>query len=258
MNKFRFSKALLPLFFIFGCSVKEVRDGCPCRLLLDMTSVDKVDQSPFTLFIASKVGFEYSTVMDGDICDDTCVVEVPRTKLDVVLWSGDEGRMDNNGLVIPFGQQCPRIYMYATEIDADGELIYNRVALKKNYCLLSVSVEDPHEVSGMKISGGVDGFDKLGRPHCGEFSVFSPISMEYSSSAVFSIPRQDGGPLYLELIEPEDKIRRLPLHDYIFELGYDWMAKDLNDLNMVVSYTPVGVTVNIKSWDEELIVDVVI
>lgn len=258
MNKFSFSIAILPLLFIIGCSIKEVRDGCPCRLLLDMTSVDMVDQSPVTLFVFSDEGFDFSTVIDNDDFKDTCVVDVPRTELKVTVWSGNKGYMDNDGLAIPFGQQCPPVYIHNAEIDADGEVVCDVVVMKKNYCLLNVSIDGIHEVNCMTIKGGIDGFDKSGNPHYGDFSVYAQNMMGALSSVSFYIPRQNGTPLYLDVTENDGKIRRFPLHDYISEFGYDWASKDLNDLNIVLNYTPVGVIVTIKDWDEELTIDVVI
>ena len=258
MKKFSFLTAILPIFLISGCSVKENRDGCPCRLFLDMTSVDVLDQSPFNLDIFSDDGFKFSAVLGSDNFQDTCVVDVPRNGLDVIVWSGGRSFMNERGLSIPLGQDCPPVYIYSVRLDANGEAIYDSVNLRKNYCLLSVSVEDPHKVRYMTVRGGVSGFDKLGKPCHGEFSVFSQPNNGIVSSSNFCLPRQDETPLYLDVTESDGRVVTFPLHDYIAEFGYDWSEPDLNDLNMQLNYTPVGVTITIKSWDEELIIDVVI
>ena len=257
MKKFSFLSAILPLLILVGCSVKEGRDGCPCRLFLDMTSVDKLEQSPFTIYILSDDGFEFSAVLDYENVQDTCIVDVPKTALYVVVWSGVHSYMDDGGLTIPLGQDCPPVYIYSAELDADGEAVYDVVSLKKNYCILNVSVEDPNEVESMVVRGGVAGFDVLGKPLYGEFSVLGQMQGIVPSSC-FNIPRQDGSPLYLDVTENNGKVRTFPLHDYISEFGYDWSDPDLEDLNMILNYTPVGVTITIRSWDEELTIDVVI
>lgn len=258
MKKFKFLIAIFPLLVLLGCSVKEKRDGCPCRLFLDMTSLDMVDQSPFELHVLSDDGFEYKAVLDVENFKDTCVVDVPRTGLDVMVWSGGSSFMDENGLTIPFGRDCPPVYIYSARLEADGESIYDVVKLRKNYCLLSISIEQPDAVISLTVRGGVSGFDKLGKPSGGEFSVYSDVAHKSHPSISFCLPRQNEAPIYLDVTESDGRIRTFPLHDYIAEFGYDWSKPDLNDLNMILNFTPVGVTITIKSWEEELIIDVVI
>ena len=48
--------AVMIVSAIAGCSVKEDRGGCPCRLYLDMTNVDMSVMSPLSLYVASVDG----------------------------------------------------------------------------------------------------------------------------------------------------------------------------------------------------------
>ena len=113
----------LSLMVASGCSVKEERDACPCRLFLNLQSVDRIDQTPCSLRIISDDGFEYSSVIGGNDFQDPYIIDVPRTGLDVVVCSGAEGYMDEQGISIPLGNECPPVYIHSSRVDAAGETV---------------------------------------------------------------------------------------------------------------------------------------
>lgn len=250
--------AVLSLMAIPGCSIKEERDECPCRLFLDLQSVDRIDQTPCLLRIISDDGFEYSTVIGGRDFQDTYIIDVPRTGLDVVVWSGADGYMDEQGISIPLGNGCPPVYVHSSRVDAAGESVCDTICLRKNYCILNVSIDSPAGVDGMMVRGEVDGYDRTGNPHNGEFRIYFQSDASNFASGRFNIPRQDDRSLYLDVFESDGMVKTFPLHEYISAFGYDWEERDLNDLNMHLNYTTAGVVVSVKVWDEEFVIDVVI
>ena len=249
---------LFVLFGIIGCSVKEERDACPCRLFLDLTSVDIMDCSPVQLYIMSEDGIEYEAEFNNDNFQDTCILVVPRKELDIVLWSGGDGYMDNNGLTIPLGEDSPPVYIHSRNLLAHGESVHDVVTLEKNYCILGVDFVDPDRVQGLALRGDVAGFDRYGRPVGGEFCVCSHVDSLSGLHNTFYVPRQVGNSLYLDVEEASGKVKTFPIHEYISEFGYDWKDRNLNDLNMLLEYTPVGVSITIRGWDQEIVFDVVI
>ena len=68
----------------------------------------------------------------------------------------------------------------------------------------------------------------------------------------------NGYSLYLDVEEASGKVKTFPIHEYISEFGDDWKDRNLNDLNMLLEYTPVGVSITIRGWDQEIVIDVVI
>lgn len=254
----RFSLITLSVALALGCSIKEERDGCPCRLFLDLTSIDVADQCPFFLSVFSDDGFEYQAVLDKNNFEDTCVVEVPRTELDIVVWSGGEDYMDERGLTIPLGSECPPVFIYSKSVHSKGEAVYDMVFLKKNYCILNLDFEDGHRVESLLLRGNVNGFDKSGNPVRGEFNVSSESDSVSVASAMFSIPRQNDSPLYLDVKELDGMTRTFPLHEYMSDFGYDWGGNDLVDLNMTLSYTASEMSITIRDWEKELVISVVI
>ena len=256
MRKYRIFILFLLMGVIPGCSIKEERDGCPCRLFLDMTSVDAADQAPFTISVFSEEGFVCNTVLESDEFVDTCVFEVPRSVLDVVAWSGGGKFLDDEGLSIPLGDECPPVFIHQGRLDAKGEAVYNQVRLHKNYCILSVNFVDDHMVKRLVLRGAVSGFDKVGNPVPGDFYV--QAQSDPVTSGRFYIPRNSGYPLYLDVMELDGVTRTFPLHDYMSEYGYESDGKDLCDLNMSLEYTPVGITLTIQGWDEEIVLNIAI
>ena len=250
--------AILYIYVISGCSVKEERDGCPCRLFLDMTSIDILDQSPLTLRVISDAGFEFSEVLESDNFCDTCVIDVPKSDLYVVVWSGTAEYLDESGVTIPLDCDCPPVYICSKKICAEGEAVYEQVNLKKNYCILSVEFAEPADVVGLVVRGEVAGFDRAGNPRPGDFRVSSMSDSISDVLSRFYIPRQKQTCLYLDVTESDGMVKTFPLHEYISELGYDWEANDLDDLNVILEYTPVGVSITIKGWEREIIINVVI
>ena len=256
MRKYSVLALFLSLTMLSGCSIKEKRDGCPCRLFLDMTSVDAADQVPFVISVFSDEGFEYREIFDSQVFMDTCIVEVPRSELDIVVWSGGGDYLDDEGLKIPLGEGCPPVFIHQSRVEAKGEAVYDVVRMNKNFCILSVNVVEPHEVVSLALRGGVAGYDKGGNPHQGDFHLHSDY--DQASSCKFYIPRQSGTALFLDATESDGMTRTFPLHEYMSEYGYIWDGDQLNDLNMSLEYTQVGITLTIQGWEEEIVVNVVI
>ena len=53
-------------------------------------------------------------------------------------------------------------------------------------------------------------------------------------------------------------VNRLPLGEYIIRSGYDWAAKDLSDVSVVLDLEKQQVMVTVSGWDEIVVMDVVI
>ena len=249
--------ALLSLLMINGCSVKEERDACPCRLFLDLTSVDMSVSSPLTLYVASADGFEYVEVLDAEEGEE-CVVEVPRTYIDIVGWSGCDGYMNGREMRIPVGMECPPVYIHTAGIVADGEAVYNTVHLRRNHCVLSVAFAEPEDIGFLTVRGEVAGFDKVGKPMNGEFCVRAQGNPSVTTPVEFCIPRQNTGHLYLDVADALGFVRTFPLHKYIAAVGYDWTSDDLDDLSLTLNYTESSISIVIQGWTEEFVIGVVI
>ena len=248
---------VMSLALMWGCSVKEERGACPCRLFLDMTQVDMSVMSPLSLYVASGDALVHEAVFSQGT-PDMYEAFVTRSELDIVGWSGGDGYVSENGLAIPLGYDCPPVYIHSSNVLAEGEYVTDTVRMRKNHCVLNVMFVKTEELQSMTVRGSVCGYDYRGYPKPGDFMVYCPVSPSGVSSTQVCLPRQVGDPLYLDVVDAGGKTRTFPLREYIAAAGYDWSEPDLKDLNITLNYTLATVSLVVLGWDEEFVFDVVI
>ena len=113
--KIRSSKALSVIvgaLLCAGCAVKEYRESCPCRLVLDFSEVDTSAVSSADLYVTVPDGYVLTDCVDSERFAMDYTAIVPRTVLQVNLMSGAGGLMAESGLSIPLGEDCPPVYMH--------------------------------------------------------------------------------------------------------------------------------------------------
>ena len=107
------SVVLLPVCVIMsvaGCSVKEDRDRCPCRLLVDFSAVGSGVPHVVDLCVTSADGFLFNDVVDIDGLDGIYAVDVPKGTVRVNVYAGDEGcGADDGSLIIPSSCSVERL-----------------------------------------------------------------------------------------------------------------------------------------------------
>ncbi len=244
--------------FICGCSVKEERKDCPCRLFLDMTAVDMAVMSPLSLYVSSDGEQVCGTVLESDDSVSPYVVEVPRTELSVSVWSGGDDLVSHGGMTIPIGSDCPRVYLHSSSLVADGDYVCDTVLLRKNHCVLTMFFSETEEPYALMVRGNVAGYDASGKPVKGIFQVPVPVDTTMAVPAQVCLPRQTGDELNLDLTDRSGNLRTFPLHEYIRQMGYDWTEPDLKDLKLTLNYTLTAVSLIIQGWNEEFVFDIVI
>ena len=250
--------AVMIVSAIAGCSVKEDRGGCPCRLYLDMANVDMSVMSPLSLYVASVDGLVHEAVLDSGYSGSVYEAYVAREELDIAGWSGARDYVSQEGLSIPLGYDCPPVYIHSSSVHAEGESVRDTLRMRKNHCVLNVRFISAEAFSAMTIRGSVAGFDRRGYPKPGEFRVYCSMDSLEESSTQVCLPRQVGDPLYLDVTDSNGKLRTFPLREYIAATGYDWSEPDLKDLDLTLNYTLTTVSLVVSGWDEEFIFDVVI
>ena len=129
---------------LVSCSIKEDRSECPCRLRLDLSPVDaNVVGGKLLLSIRNEDGFSYSDTVDLSVGTGLLEVKVPRTGVRVNLWSCEAADfVGEDGLVIPFGDECPSVRMFSSYVDTDCETCTETVGIIKNYCRLTVMMDE--------------------------------------------------------------------------------------------------------------------
>ena len=250
--------AMVSMSVFAGCSVKEERGGCPCRLFLDMTAVDMQAMSPLSLFVSADGYLAHEAVLDAGKVPDIYEVYVSRTDLDVIGWSGGEDYITKDGLAIPLGYDCPPIFIHSSQVRAEGESVCDTVRMRKNHCAMNIRFMNAERFAAMTVRGGVAGFDSRGKPKPGEFKAYCKMDTLENSSAKVILPRQIGDSLHLDVEGFDGKVKTFPLHEYIAATGYDWSEPDLKDLDLNLNYTLTSVSLIVSGWDEEFTFNVVI
>lgn len=258
MKRFKslFSVVLLGVV-LSGC-VKERRGFCPCRLLLDLSDLDTSVVSSVRINIVGPDGYVFDTLADSTLFQDEILVRVPKGGCRLNVYSGEHGLAEpHGGLQIPLGEECPPVYMQSSHLDTDRELLRRQVSLRKNFCRLSVYVEDAvHFPFSLAVRGTVSGYDGEGAPSSGAF--FYGVDSVTDLDWVLSVPRQVDDSMLLEVSDGTDILKTFALGEYISASGYDWTAADLQDITIGIDYTRTKLTVSIRGWDEVYEFDVVI
>ena len=256
------SVVLRVLFLAFfaglsACSVKEDRDACPCKLLLDFSSSDLPDETIVDLnFISTDGFFNNTSVVVGE--ERTFLFEVPRTDLYIQAFYGDEGFMQGEkGLVIPESRQCPEIYMEVLKLDTRKEAVKQEVKLYKNYCNIEVCFQGITDFRyDAMIDGRVCGYDLEGDVAPGHFNFM--LFPDEEGHCMVRVPRQSDASLVLKIQDVDGYMKTFALGEYIIESGFDWKSPDLKDVLVHIDYAHTQIVFTINDWQKTVDFDVII
>ena len=256
----QFSNLLLAVVLgmtVIGC-VKEHRDMCPCRLSLDFSRLDTSLIKSARVNVVGPGGYVHDeSVGRGQFAEDL-QISVPKGGCMLCVYSGEQGMASpDKGLFIPYGEDCPPVHMCAAYLDTECESYRKVVVLRKNYCRLSVLVEDPeHFAFGLAVRGSVSGYGADGAPVKGDF--FYDREPFADDEWVMSVPRQTDDSMTLEVNDGTSVLKTFALGEYIRASVYDWNALDLGDITVGIDYTRTKMTIMVQGWDEVYEFDVVI
>lgn len=232
-----------------ACSVKEDRTPCPCLLEIDFTCPEEADAGHVGLMVDSQDAVIWKDTVDIMREGDGYHVPVPRTRIHVRAWTGTDDHVSELGILIPLGQDCPRVYMHDSDLSADGEYCREDVVLRKNHCVLTLLTEGEGRVSSvMKLKGNVAGYDTQGHPVQGDFEfVLDDDGLEEGYIAV--LPRQTDASLMLELDDGKGNHKAFALGRYIVSSGYDWSAPELEDVTVTIDYALTEIRLVVSGWE---------
>lgn len=239
------------LFLVVGCSVKENREDCPCRLILDMRGIDTVLVRQLNLLATSPDGVVFSDTVHARDFSKLYVRDVPHAQMRINAWTG------SSELLIPYGCECPPFYMTSFDADTRGEICRSSVDLRKNHCRLDVLFDGRDKIPyRLTFRGNIDGYGDDGFPSSGDFAcVAYPVGRGEGSRVV--IPRQLDSSLLLD-VEDEGTavLKTFAIGEYLCAGGYDWTADDLEDATVILDYYITGIKVTYKGWDKEYSYDI--
>jgi len=245
---------ILLLMSVLSC-VKEDRESCPCRLMLDLSGIDTSVVKVLNIQAFNSDGVVFSDTLSIEDFDCIYVREVPRDDMRLTLWGGCNAHED---LHIPYGMECPPLYMSSFDADARGETVFRKVVLLKNHCNLTVLFEGREQMPySLTFRGNVDGYDNDGSPSAGEFSCVAYPSQTDASRVI--LPRQTDDSLLLDVEDMESSVlKTFAIGKYLTASGYDWTEDNLEDATVILDYHVTGITITYKGWDEEYTYDIIL
>lgn len=245
------------LLCMAACSVKEDRMECPCRLVLDMRDVDTSIIKEADVYVQASQGFVFNEVMDSHHLGSEYVMSVPKGRVYVWAYSGAEEHSPGpEGLRIPYGDDCPEVYMHCSSLESLQESVVEKIRMLKNHSVLTVHLQSEYSTAyDVAVTGNVNGYDAEGRPSEGGFRY--EISFEDGVGKVV-LPRQTDASLKLEVTDGEGSFRVFSLGEYIESSGYDWTRENLEDITMTLDYALSSVGFRINDWEKEYHFDIVI
>ena len=243
--------AICCLLSCVSCSIKEDRMACPCRLVLDFSGNDTVSVRSARLLVNASEGFCLADTLTCEDFEDKYMVSVPRGEVNVLAWYGCEGSVGRNeGLKIPYGEDCPEVYMDFFDIEAVAEETRHEVRLTKNHCRTTICVKTEEDFPyRLLVKGDIDGYEPDGLPSYGSFMY--ELELSDSMTGQVTLPRQRDESLLLEVLDGDSVLKVFTLGRYISATGYDWSAENLEDLTLSLDYTHNLIGITIGNWDKE-------
>ncbi|MBR5273885.1 MAG: hypothetical protein IKU33_01425 [Bacteroidales bacterium] len=180
---------------------------------------------------------------------------VPKGYVHTSVVSGERDMVRSGAhLNIPPGHDADSIYAHATRVECFGEFAKDTAVMHKQFARVFMNVEIPqgHQYPyTFTACSDVCGMDMRDlSPVEGEFRV--ELELDEENICMFCLPRQkeNGGQLRLLIHDKGEVIETIPLADWINQMGYNWLKKDLEDIYIGVDYAKAEVSISIKGWDD--------
>ena len=249
---------LVVMVMVSACSVKEDRRECPCTLMLDFSELDGEFLKSVNVLAVSADGVVLNDSVSAESFSEMYVRKIPHGLIQVNIWSGDKRGMYGDNIVhIPYGLECPPVYLKSFMADTRGELYSKKVLLNKSYCGLTVMMSDGTYVPySLTFKGEIDGYDISGQPSSGEFSCVAYPAENGDSKAL--LPRQVDNSLMMEVDDGVPHLKRFAIGEYLDKAGYDWTSPSLEDVTVVLDYSLSSVTIQIAGWDKSDVYNIVL
>ena len=243
MSSDRLLPILASLLLLPTCSVKENRAVCPCALALELTALPV---RPVVLSVTGE-GYSFTEIVQADT---VLVLPVPKGKLAVSAVGGALAGGDGS-VLIPPGEEAPPLHLFYADVSTDAEQVVLPVTLHKQYCGLDLVFTGPRGYGPpfeVAVEGAYGGWLPDGSPSAGPFS--RRLHPGSDGRATLRLPRQGDDSLLMHIVFSDQKVRTFALGSYIAASGYDWYARDLEDLTLHVDISVTSVTVSTDLWSQ--------
>lgn len=182
------------------------------------------------------------------------------------LLGQDQGRLEGDSQwIIPQGRESDPLFRFSYTAPTQEEAFIVPVELVKDYAHVSLQftgiesfvTAEGHFPFGVRVTGNTCGIEALtGQPVRGDFE-YEPEEKNMGCFE-FNLPRQADHTLRLELLakpglyDAPDQLVPFDLWALLKERGgITWEEKNLPDVELIVDYQEMSVSVNVTEWGQE-------
>ena len=243
-------RAVFPFLVIFSlwtCTVLEDRNSCPCTL----SFVEAGTAGRVHLSLSSRNGFLWEDCVE-DLGES--LFEVPRDILRCCIVQGAEPGPEGSW-IIPEGEDCPKLHMHRSLIDARCTAVTDTVVLHKSFCVMDIRLEGSGagNVRSLEVRSTTAGYDRYGESVEGLFC-HSPSRLKGGAYRL-RLPRQLSSDLELEVEFLSGSSAVFPLGTYLETMDYDWAAEDLEDISLSIDSRSSTVRIITSCWQKSFSFD---
>lgn len=169
-------------------------------------------------------------------------INIPRGYFTMSAYCGLKHNLPGSGyLILEKGEEMDELYAGSVQLDALADTVLGSVVMYRQFAFINVRIlclSSSQMPQNIIVKGNTDGIDlRTMKPIEGEYEVaLYPIFGEFCRA---SVPRQTDDSLTMELAG----VGQIPIGEYIADSGYDWTARDLSDIELVIDYIQSTITV---------------
>ncbi len=254
--------SLAALFLISSCSVKEIRDNCPCYTVVNIDEfIEAGFKEAMFSYTSDKLimrNFVELSPYEGSGFEQA----MPRRKArNAVIAGMKHCQIRGDSLSVPYGFEFDPIWISGNVFYCEDDDYHFTALPKKQYCNMTFIVKDMSE-------GGEMSFDYRVKADCNAIDIYSLRALDGDYCALaketafgaysLRIPRQKDGNISLEICRiPYDSAMAVEvlsvfdLGNQLLQKGYDWESENLKDVSVIVDFANSEIRLNILDWDED-------
>ena len=247
-----------------SCSLKEDRGPCPCWLDIDLEQCrsvheDRNGQDRETDIMDVRVSawndrFLFGQKVGHEDFGEPYEKAVPKSWVATSVVTGEEMMVrDGYRLISPAGEDADEIWAYAGHVACFDESARDTAVLHKQFARVRVKISNPvgdRYPYTFRLKSGICGLDLRDlSPLEGVTDI--PLERGTDDIMTFNLIRQsEDSRIEIDIYEKDKHLDTFPVHEWIRALGYSWLAKDLQDIDINIDYAKGEISVKVNDWGD--------